>query len=182
MITLTKTAAFTIETPRISIHPQHKVLVRADGYVLTKKGWYNGILAKTGYRYVYVPHKPRSLMHRLVAETFLDNPENKPTVDHINRVREDNRVENLRWASHKEQVENSALVFNARDLGVRRCENPTEYHRLNRLEHMKDPEWAAKENARCAEYRKTEKGRANARERTRRYRERKKARAEAQAL
>ena len=34
---------------------------------------------------------------------FLPNPENKPTIDHLNRNRKDNRVENLRWATHSEQ-------------------------------------------------------------------------------
>lgn len=42
-------------------------------------------------------------IHRIVAWAFLDNPENKPTIDHLNRNRTDNRVENLRWATHSEQ-------------------------------------------------------------------------------
>lgn len=41
--------------------------------------------------------------HRLVALTFIPNPDNKPTVDHINSIRVDNRVTNLRWATNKEQ-------------------------------------------------------------------------------
>lgn len=45
-------------------------------------------------------------IHRLIAEAYIPNPENKPTVDHINRVRTDNRICNLRWATHKEQSDN----------------------------------------------------------------------------
>tara|TARA_R110000772_G_scaffold15711_2_gene45415 strand:+ start:1637 stop:2164 length:528 start_codon:yes stop_codon:yes gene_type:complete len=46
------------------------------------------------------------LIHRLVALNFIPNPENKPHVDHINRDRKDNRVENLRWVSQLENAQN----------------------------------------------------------------------------
>jgi hypothetical protein len=44
-----------------------------------------------------------AIVHILIAKTFLDNPNNKPTVNHINMNRSDNRVINLEWATHSEQ-------------------------------------------------------------------------------
>ena len=49
-------------------------------------------------------------IHRLVAETFIPNPKNKSTVDHIERAtfeRCNNRVDNLRWATYSEQQRHS---------------------------------------------------------------------------
>ena len=37
--------------------------------------------------------------HRLIAEQFIPNSDNFPCVDHINHIRDDNRIENLRWCS-----------------------------------------------------------------------------------
>jgi len=50
-------------------------------------------------------HKYWSI-HRLIALTFIPNPENKPTIDHIDRNKQNNNVSNLRWATPAEQSSN----------------------------------------------------------------------------
>lgn len=58
-------------------------------------------------------------IHRLVAQAFIPNPENKPEIDHINTVRDDNRVENLRWVTRRENTMNPITLEKTREAARR---------------------------------------------------------------
>ena len=49
-------------------------------------------------------YKRTARVHRLVAETFIDNPEEKPEVTHIDFNRANNKVDNLEWITHRESI------------------------------------------------------------------------------
>ena len=71
-----------------------------------------GYTERNGYVRVKIENKClggiiRTTLHRLVAEAFLPNPHNLPEVNHINSVRNDNRVENLEWCTHSENMKHS---------------------------------------------------------------------------
>lgn len=67
-----------------------------DGYILI-------CLSKDGNAKKYK-------LHRLVALHFIPNIENKPEIDHINTIKTDNRVENLKWVTRKENANNPFTI------------------------------------------------------------------------
>ena len=73
--------------------------------VLLKPGCMGGNSKDGDYLFVQLCQSGKGSLryvHRLVAEAFIPNPENKPEVDHINRNKKDNRKENLRWVTKSE--------------------------------------------------------------------------------
>lgn len=97
-------------------HPTLGIMVRSDGMVLlptnssqTLEHWTYGA-NQEGYRLIRYKGKNYKV-HRLVAETFIPNPDNKPQVDHIKREEKSNNdVSNLRWVTAQENCLNRSTT------------------------------------------------------------------------
>jgi hypothetical protein len=99
-----------------------RITVGINGREYKSKGKELKIFSNKGYCYVnlFRNGKINSLkVHRLVAEAFIPNPLNKPQVDHIDTNKNNNSTDNLRWATHAENMNNelthTQLVARMRD-------------------------------------------------------------------
>lgn len=66
-------------------------------FTYDKDGYMKTALRKDGKRSYF-------RVHRLVALNFIDNPDNLPLVNHKNGIKDDNRLDNLEWSTHKDNV------------------------------------------------------------------------------
>lgn len=86
--------------------------VSSEGRVMGKRGTVLRPKDNRGYKAVVLSgpsSKKYTSVHRLVAMTFLDCPEPRDghEVNHINGVKDDNRVENLEWCTHRENMKHA---------------------------------------------------------------------------
>lgn len=90
----------------ITVNGKESINYLADtkGNIYNKEGYkMTGHITHNGYERVKLSRDiPRGmyLVHRIIAETYLDNPNKYPVVDHKNNKRADNRLENLQWCTN----------------------------------------------------------------------------------
>jgi hypothetical protein len=85
------------------------------GRVMTKRGLVRKLRLNDGYWAVDLSVGPvksgNRLVHRLVAQAFIPNPENLPVVRHIDNCRTNARADNLRWGTKKDNMEDLSAFY-----------------------------------------------------------------------
>ena len=89
------------QDPRIKVSNKGNVISCKRGVCSPLKVSHNN----RGYQQVGAGHHGSpQLVHRMVAETWLDNPNHYKEVNHVNGDKDDNRVNNLEWVTHSQNI------------------------------------------------------------------------------
>jgi len=111
----------------------YKYYVSNEGEIRNKNGIHlKTRYSKNGYELVNLCLNGKQktfYVHRIVAQEFIENPENKTDVDHINRNKKDNRVENLRWCTKNENMINIGFYKNNKlhEKNISKCSGTGKY-------------------------------------------------------
>lgn len=97
----------------VEIKENGEVFLKSNGKIINPKN--NG----NGYLRIYIPQiKKRFLLHRLVATAFVENPYNKPQVNHIDGNKHNNSASNLEWCTSKENAYHFHKTMNGKAIKV----------------------------------------------------------------
>lgn len=139
MIENWKNAVYNGEECRENIEVSDKGNVKIDGKLVTLS------MNKDGYAMITYYSKSKKInkiyyVHRLVAETFLIHKEDESEIHHINEIKNDNNISNLRWVSVKEHLKIHNNLWknssnNSCNVRNNKCENHPR-HKLTRDEVM----------------------------------------------
>ena len=94
----------------IPSHPRYEI--SENGVIRNKKNKKekSQYLGSTGYYMISVSYNNKSnplRVHRLLAETFINNPDSKPHVNHIDGNKTNNSLNNLEWCTHQENMKHA---------------------------------------------------------------------------
>jgi hypothetical protein len=104
---------------------EYKIIKNYENYEISNYGNLRNVKTKkilktwecNGYEYCRIINNDgykKITIHRLVALSFLENPNNLLEIDHINKIRNDNNIINLRWVTRKENANNKNIEKNPR--------------------------------------------------------------------
>lgn len=85
-----------------------------DLNIISRKSGKSKVLSsrknKRGYMIISLMPEKKVItrrVHRLIAQTFINNPKNLPQVNHKNGIKHDNRIENLEWVTSSENIKHA---------------------------------------------------------------------------